>query len=279
MLTKQTFHSLKWGTVAAAAAILSTGCAEYELRKLDKMKPYQGSEFSQNLAKEYQNLSVKEIRWNYDDFSSMHFAEKGQEAAKGNGESVMPDEIASLELPLSVTPEFTTARARLVSALKCNGRKDAPLYSAKAQAEFDSWAEEAEERFQTNCIEEARLAFYENLRLTEEVICPLDNAPQFHVYFSHDSDKIDANMEKVLDEAAAAAGNHCHCKVFLTGSTDASGTRVYNKGLSDRRADTVKSAMAGKGIEDHRLVARGHGEWPNSPQHLRKNRHVEIIIH
>lgn len=278
MLTKQKFHSLKWGALAATAAVLSTGCAEYELRKLDKMQP-QGSEFSQTLAKEYKNLSAKEIRINYDDTSSMHFAEKGQEAAKGNGESVLPDEIKSLELPSSKTPEFEKARARLVSALKCNGRKDAPKFSAKAQAEFDNWAEEAEERFQVKCIEEARLAFYENLRLTEEVICPLDKAPQFHVYFRHDSDKVDSNMEKVLDEAAASATTHCHCKVFLTGSTDASGTRVYNADLSKRRADSVKSAMTGKGIEDHRLIARGHGEWPGSPQHSRKNRHVEIIIH
>ncbi len=278
MLTKQTFHSLKWGAVATAAALLSTGCAEYELRKLDKMQP-QGSEFSKNLSKEYRNLSAKELRWNYDDTSAMHFADKGQEAAKGNGDSVLPDEIAALELPDHVKPEFVDARARLVSALKCNGRTKAPEYSSKAQAEFDNWAEEAEERFQTSCIAEARLSFYENLRLTEEIICPLDNAPQFHIFFSHDSDKVDSNMEKTLEEAAVAASTHCHCKVFLTGWTDASGTRVYNAGLSDRRANNVKAAMAGKGIEDHRLVARGHGEWPGSPQHERKHRHVEIIIH
>ena len=242
------------------------------------MEP-QGSQFSKTLSKEYKNMSAKEIRLNYDDFDSMHFAEKGQEAAKGNGESVMPDEIASREIPTVSEPEASKARARLVSALKCHGRSDAPVLAAKAQTGFDDWMEELEERFQVKCIQEARLSFYENLRKVEEVICPLDDAPQFHVFFRHDSHQVDDAMHKVLDEASASAGDHCHCKVFLTGYTDASGSRGYNLDLSNRRSDSVKAALLGKNIADHRIVARGFGEVPGSPQHSRKNRHVEIIIH
>ncbi len=276
MLKDNKANLAKLGVVALTAMI--AGCAEYEVRKLDKMQPT-GSDFSKALASEYRSVAIHEIREFYDDTDSEHFAMKGKEAAAGKGEQVMPDQPASRELPATAVPEVTAAHERLVSALTCHGRAKAPIFAAAAQANFDLWMEELEERWQKNCINMARLDFYENLRKVEEIICPLDNAPQFHVYFALGSDRVGGDAAKVLEEAAAAAGYNCHCKIFLTGRTDAVASRKFNLELSHRRANSVKAVLLQKNIAEKRIVARGFGEVPGSRQYDRKNRHVEIIIH
>ncbi len=272
-------NKIQWAKIGViSAAVLSAGCAEYEVRKLHDMTP-QGSSFSKALADEYKGFSTHEIRARYDDPDAAHFAMKGQDAAAGLGEKVMPETLADWALPTTTMPEFKKSRARLVSALKCNGRDKAPVLSAKAQSNYDQWIEQAEERWETQCINSARLDFYENLRKVEEVICPLDTAPQFHVHFKLGSHALDAKALKTLEEAIAAATHNCHCKVFLTGRTDAVASRAFNLDLSKRRADSVKTELLAKAIADHRIIARGFGEVPGSPQYSRKNRHVEIIIH
>ncbi|MGB0935182.1 MAG: OmpA family protein [Alphaproteobacteria bacterium] len=260
------------------AALFLTGCAEHQLRKLHSMTPT-GSAFSQALTKEYKDLATKEQRWNYDDIDSELFSLKGQDAAAGNGESVMPENPLDWEVPMTKMPEVEKAHKRLVSALKCNGRTKAPVKAAMAQRKFDEWVEEAEERFQLACMEGARLDFYENLRQVEEVICPLDAAPRFHLHFNLDSDKLDDRAMAIIQEAAASAGDNCHCKVFLTGRTDAVASHHYNMDLSKRRAMNAMVALEQAGLATDRIMARGFGEVPGSPQIHRPNRHVEIIIH
>lgn len=261
-----------------AAAVFTVGCAEYEVRKLHKMEAT-GDEFSKALAGEYKNFATHEIRTHYDDTDAEHFAIKGQQAAAGNGSSVEPEVLSTRELEATKLPELTKERARLVSALQCKGRANAPMLAAKAQLHFDEWVEQAEERWQLSHIQDARLDYYENIRKVEEIICPLDTAPQFHVYFPLNSDKLDDKAQKTLADAAAAAGDNCHCQVFLSGHTDASGSRGYNLDLSAKRADAVKADLVSKSIADSRIVSRGHGEVPGSAKFDRKNRNVEIIIH
>lgn len=269
-------HIAKLGVLAAA--VFTVGCAEYEVRKLHKMQAT-GDAFSQALAGEYKKFATHEIREHFDDTDAEHFAIKGQIAAAGNGASVEPEVLSTRELEATKVPELSKERARLVSALTCKGRSMAPVMAAKAQLHFDEWVEQSEERWQTSHIKDARLDYYENIRQVEEVICPLDTAPQFHVYFGLNSDKLDSKAKDVLAQAAAAAGENCHCQVFLSGYTDASGSRGYNLDLSARRADTVKGELVSKSIADSRIVSRGNGEVPGSAQFDRKNRNVEIIIH
>jgi OmpA-OmpF porin, OOP family len=48
--------------------------------------------------------------------------------------------------------------------------------------------------------------------------------------------------------------------VMLAGYTDTSGTPKYNMGLSQRRADAVKSYLAGKGVPDTAMQTQAFGE-------------------
>ena len=64
-----------------------------------------------------------------------------------------------------------------------------------------------------------------------------------------------------LDEIAAAlVANPGIRNVTITGYTDQLGTDAYNLKLSQRRAEAVKSYLAGKGVEARRLTAVGKGE-------------------
>ena len=65
----------------------------------------------------------------------------------------------------------------------------------------------------------------------------------------------------------------------VIGHTDASGSGAYNRGLSERRAKSVKSFLVQRGIDPTRLKTVGLGEdqllLPDSPNHP-DNRRVEI---
>jgi outer membrane protein OmpA-like peptidoglycan-associated protein len=69
----------------------------------------------------------------------------------------------------------------------------------------------------------------------------------------------------------------------IEGCTDSVGSEAYNQGLSQRRADAVKSYLVHQGIDTQRLTATGNGE--SSPvgdngtaTGRQQNRLVEVII-
>lgn len=72
-------------------------------------------------------------------------------------------------------------------------------------------------------------------------------------------------------------------KVSVEGFTDSVGSDEYNQGLSDRRAEAVRTALVGQGIAAERIVARGYGKaFPVAGNETaagrQLNRRVEIVI-
>ncbi len=71
--------------------------------------------------------------------------------------------------------------------------------------------------------------------------------------------------------------------ILIAGHTDSSGAEDYNQQLSERRAQVVKNALAGQGVNPARLTTVGYGESQpiadNSTEAGRQlNRRVEITI-
>jgi outer membrane protein OmpA-like peptidoglycan-associated protein len=71
--------------------------------------------------------------------------------------------------------------------------------------------------------------------------------------------------------------------VVIEGYTDNVGSEQYNQGLSERRADSVKSYLAGQGVGMLRLSASGKGESGavgdnSSATGRQQNRRVEVVI-
>jgi outer membrane protein OmpA-like peptidoglycan-associated protein len=78
-------------------------------------------------------------------------------------------------------------------------------------------------------------------------------------------------------------------RVSVEGHTDSIGSESANQLLSERRADTVASALEAEGVSSQRLTAKGYGkrypvapnkdaEGIDNPAGRAKNRRVEVII-
>ena len=83
------------------------------------------------------------------------------------------------------------------------------------------------------------------------------------VNFANNSAQLTAGSSKTLDEAAAALMRRSEIKAEVAGHTDNRGAAQYNRTLSQRRAETVRSYLASKGVDPARLTARGYG--PDAP--------------
>jgi outer membrane protein OmpA-like peptidoglycan-associated protein len=86
-----------------------------------------------------------------------------------------------------------------------------------------------------------------------------------------------------LDRLAQFLNEHPDRRVQVEGFTDSVGSDGYNQDLSQRRADAVKAALIGRGIDPTRINTEGYGKaYPvasNSEASGRQlNRRVEVVI-
>lgn len=71
--------------------------------------------------------------------------------------------------------------------------------------------------------------------------------------------------------------------IAIEGFTDSVGDDVYNQALSERRAATVRLALADAGVDSARIISRGYGEaFPvasnDTAEGRQRNRRVEVVI-
>jgi len=70
----------------------------------------------------------------------------------------------------------------------------------------------------------------------------------FIIYFAFDKSDLTDASQAVVDEIASYTQGLDDASVSLRGHTDSSGSNDYNAGLSERRANSVSSALASKGV-------------------------------
>jgi len=83
------------------------------------------------------------------------------------------------------------------------------------------------------------------------------------VTFANASAKLTAESSAILDEMVSILKRYPNQKVEVAGHTDSSGSRSYNVGLSQQRAESVRSYLIEKGISSGNLTAHGYG--PDKP--------------
>jgi len=86
-----------------------------------------------------------------------------------------------------------------------------------------------------------------------------------------------------LNKLVAFLDKYPDRSVSIQGYTDSGGSEDYNQGLSERRANSVKSYLAGQGIGSTRLSASGKGRNDpvadnDSAAGRQQNRRVEVVI-
>lgn len=102
------------------------------------------------------------------------------------------------------------------------------------------------------------------------------------VYFDFDSAEIKGAGTDVVAAHAKYLGAHQTTRVRLEGHTDERGSREYNIGLGERRAQSVRRALLLQGATDAQISTVSYGEErPAAPGHdeaaWAKNRRVEIV--
>ena len=102
------------------------------------------------------------------------------------------------------------------------------------------------------------------------------------VYFDFDSAEIKGQGVEVVAAHAKYLVANPATRVRLEGHTDERGSREYNIGLGERRAQSVRRAMLLQGAADAQISTVSYGEErPAAPGHdeaaWAKNRRVEIV--
>ncbi|MBI5451368.1 MAG: peptidoglycan-associated lipoprotein Pal [Gammaproteobacteria bacterium] len=102
------------------------------------------------------------------------------------------------------------------------------------------------------------------------------------IYFDYDDATIRAEFREVLAAHARYLASHPNVRITVQGHCDERGTREYNMGLGERRANAVKKFLSLQGAGGKQMEAVSFGEErPVDSGHddaaWAKNRRVEIV--
>ena len=103
------------------------------------------------------------------------------------------------------------------------------------------------------------------------------------VLFDTGRSELNPGAASKMDQLAQFLKEHPDRRVEIDGFTDSVGSDAYNQALSQRRANSVKSALVTRGIDPTRITTQGYGKaYPvasNSESGGRQlNRRVEVVI-
>ena len=102
------------------------------------------------------------------------------------------------------------------------------------------------------------------------------------IYFEFDSSEIRPEFVDVIAAHGRFLAGNASIRVRLEGHSDERGTREYNIGLAERRAQTVKRALGLQGVQDSQVATVSYGEERpaaagSDEAAYSKNRRVEIV--
>jgi OmpA-OmpF porin, OOP family len=106
---------------------------------------------------------------------------------------------------------------------------------------------------------------------------------QFTLYFLEGTNEFTDESKRVLDSVLTDIAQHKVPDIVVVGHTDSVGTAAVNDALSRQRADTVRTALIGRGIAADSIVVVGRGKrepvvpTPDGVAEPR-NRRVEILV-
>ncbi|MCM2327976.1 MAG: OmpA family protein [Lysobacter sp.] len=103
------------------------------------------------------------------------------------------------------------------------------------------------------------------------------------VLFDTDEAQLKAGGVRNVQKLADFFKEHPQRNVMIEGFTDSTGTGDHNQRLSDRRADSVRTALLGMGMNSDRITWRGYGEsYPvagnDTAAGRQMNRRVELVV-
>ena len=104
-----------------------------------------------------------------------------------------------------------------------------------------------------------------------------------NITFATDSADLRADFDQVVGSVAVVLKEFDKTILEITGHTDSTGSDSYNLQLSERRAQSVASALLKNGIASARMLTQGYGESRpiadnGSAAGRQENRRVELVL-
>lgn len=151
--------------------------------------------------------------------------------------------------------KFITPITLILTALLLAACSNVPLQEPKASVEDRSSKSTAQDTTQRE------VAKVETGTATAD---PLNdpNSPlaKRSVYFDFDKYNIQDEFRPVIEAHARYLTGNTARKVVIEGNTDERGSREYNIGLGQRRAEAVRKALAALGVAENQMEAVSFGE-------------------
>ena len=102
------------------------------------------------------------------------------------------------------------------------------------------------------------------------------------IYFDYDQAEIKPEFAQVVQAHGQRLASNANMQVRLEGHTDERGSREYNIGLGERRAQAVRRAMMLAGAQASQITTVSYGEerpaaTGSDEESWRLNRRVEIV--
>lgn len=103
------------------------------------------------------------------------------------------------------------------------------------------------------------------------------------ITFATNRSEISPDFFDVLNSVALVLKEYDKTVVQVVGHTDSTGSGVYNKRLSERRAESVSRYLLAQGLSSVRIQSAGYGEnYPiasnDTPEGRSRNRRVELTL-
>jgi outer membrane protein OmpA-like peptidoglycan-associated protein len=147
-----------------------------------------------------------------------------------------------------------------------------------ARAQADAAASSARDEAAKNAALQQQLADLQAKQTERGIIITLND-----VLFNVDRAELSAEGMRTAQKVADVLMQEPQSVVLVEGFTDSTGTSQHNLELSQRRAESVRSALIGLGVPSGKIGTRGYGEaYPvasNADAGSRQlNRRVEIVL-
>ena len=102
------------------------------------------------------------------------------------------------------------------------------------------------------------------------------------IYFDFDSSDIRSDYNTLITAHARYLASNASIRIRIEGNTDERGSREYNIGLGERRAQAVRRALLLQGVAESQITTVSYGEerpavTGHSEEAWSKNRRAEIV--
>lgn len=243
-----------------------------------------GTNFTSELAREYQDLSTYEFTEMYDYIDAETYAAKGLMARSGKVPAPFKPEQWGID-DAGTMNDLKSARLKLVDALSKGAPSIAPGLAANAQTKFDCWVEQAEEGWQKDHIAACREGFESAMNQLWAAMTPPEPVEQVSsvepaeetvvaaapemtidrevIYFDFDKSTLNTLGRTTIDTLAGKLKDLDDISIRVEGHTDRAGSTDYNQKLAEARAQTVREALIGHGLnvyEVDEFVVESEGE-------------------